>query len=35
MSFVGGGCGDYVQDTTYRYVGAGAGEFTVAAPKKV
>jgi hypothetical protein len=34
MSFVGGGCGDYVQDTTYRYVGAGAGEFTVAAPKK-
>jgi len=29
MSYVGGGMGDYTQETTYRYVGRGAGEFGV------
>merc|ERR1719401_1336328 len=28
MSYVGGG-GDYIQETTYKYVGMGAGEFDV------
>merc|ERR1712080_137958 len=27
MSHVGTGAGDYVQSTTYKYVGRGAGEF--------
>merc|ERR1740138_1873770 len=27
MSYVGGGMGDYKQETTYRYVGYGAGEY--------
>merc|ERR1719221_1856143 len=26
---VGGGMGDYTQETTYKYVGMGAGEFSV------
>merc|ERR1719436_1804588 len=34
MSYVGGGCGDYIQETTYKYVGCGAGEFDVVASKK-
>merc|ERR1719181_733076 len=29
MSYVGGGRGDYTEETTYRYVGRGAGEFGV------
>jgi len=29
LSYVGTGHGDYIQETTYRYVGAGAGEFEV------
>lgn len=31
MTFVGEGGGDYVTDTTYKYVGAGAGEFRLVA----
>jgi len=31
MSFVGGGRGDYIQETTYKYVGSGAGEYKVQA----
>merc|ERR1740121_2560411 len=34
MSYVGSGSGDYIQETTYRYVGAGAGEFEVLASKR-
>merc|ERR1740120_678722 len=34
LSYVGSGCGDYIQETTYRYVGCGAGEFEVVTPKK-
>jgi hypothetical protein len=34
MSYVGTGCGEYVQETTYKYVGAGAGEFDVLATKR-
>jgi hypothetical protein len=34
MSYVGTGCGDYIQETTYKYVGAGAGEFEVVASKQ-
>lgn len=33
MSFVGTGLGDYTQQCTYRYVGAGAGEFEVVKKK--
>jgi hypothetical protein len=33
LSYVGTGCGDYIQETTYRYVGCGAGEFDVVAVK--
>jgi len=29
LSYVGGGRGEYVQETTYKYVGAGAGDFGV------
>merc|ERR1719229_1754715 len=35
MSYVGGGCGDYTQETTYKYVGLGAGEFGMVAPKTI
>lgn len=35
MSFVGGGRGDYVQETTYRYVGRGAGEFEAVMPQGI
>merc|ERR1719159_2208347 len=35
MSYVGGGCGDYVQETSYKYVGCGAGEFDVVAGRKI
>merc|ERR1719382_307780 len=35
MSFVGGGAGAYTQETTYKYVGMGAGEFDVVTPKKI
>jgi len=34
LAYVGSGCGDYIQETSYRYVGCGAGEFEVLAPKK-
>jgi len=34
MSYVGTGCGDYIQETTYKYIGCGAGEFEVIAAKK-
>jgi len=34
MSYVGGGHGEYVQETTYKYVGAGAGEFGMIAQKR-
>jgi len=34
MSYAGTGNGDYVQETTYKYVGSGAGEFEVVAAKK-
>merc|ERR1712186_5317 len=33
MSYAGSGCGDYIQETTYKYVGFGAGEFAVVAKK--
>lgn len=29
MSYLGGGMGDYKQETTYKYVGTGAGEYGV------
>jgi hypothetical protein len=29
MSYVGGGLGEYTQETTYKYVGRGAGEFGI------
>merc|ERR1719215_70771 len=34
MSYVGGGFGAYIQETTYKYVGLGAGEFDMVTPKK-
>eukprot|EP00443_Scrippsiella_acuminata_P072798 CAMPEP_0115515080 /NCGR_PEP_ID=MMETSP0271-20121206/76019_1 /TAXON_ID=71861 /ORGANISM="Scrippsiella trochoidea, Strain CCMP3099" /LENGTH=209 /DNA_ID=CAMNT_0002945615 /DNA_START=1 /DNA_END=625 /DNA_ORIENTATION=- len=34
MAYVGGGCGDYVQETTYKFVGCGAGEFELMSQKK-
>jgi len=33
MSFVGAGVGSYSAETTYKYVGLGAGEFDVIRPK--
>lgn len=34
LSYVGTGMGAYVQETSYQYVGAGAGEFDVVQPKR-
>merc|ERR1719210_1776753 len=33
MSYVGTGCGEYVQETTYKYVGAG-GDFDTVRPRR-
>jgi hypothetical protein len=35
MTFVGGGAGNYIQETAYKYVGYGEGEFQVVAPKRI
>jgi len=35
MSFVGPGRGDYVTESTYRYVGLGAGNMTVHTPRNI
>merc|ERR1719436_521789 len=32
MSFVGQGCGDYVTETSYKYVGWGQGNLTLVSP---
>jgi len=34
LSYVGTGHGDYIQETTYRYVGTGCGEFEVVQQKR-
>merc|ERR1719188_33741 len=35
LGFVGGGRGSYIQETTYKYVGAGCGELEyITAPKQ-
>merc|ERR1719382_1686058 len=34
MSYVGSSGGDYIMETTYRYVGNGLGEFQVNEPKE-
>jgi hypothetical protein len=34
MSYVGNGCGDYIQETSYKYVGCGAGEFDIVAARR-
>merc|ERR1719254_76391 len=34
MTFVGGGSGDFIQETNYKYVGFGAGEFAAVTPKR-
>jgi len=33
MSYVGSGCGEYIQETTYKYIGAG-GDFDVVRPRR-
>merc|ERR1719356_353976 len=32
MSFVGAGCGDYITETSYKYVGYGRGDLTLISP---
>lgn len=35
MNLVGQGQGEYIAETTYRYVGLGQGDLTVTAPRTV